>query len=102
MKFPSQNNSAGFACLVSFDKSVNASSALVKNLSSFPKIKALFFEKIIVFDEIYFRKLSLLSCKLLFSTFGIIETFCSFSLESCVSTSKVLILSISSPKNSIL
>ena len=53
MKFPLQNNSAGFACLISFDKSVNASSALVKNLSSFPKIKSLFFEKIIVFDEIY-------------------------------------------------
>ena len=55
-----------------------------------------------VFEEMYFRKLSRFSCKVLFSTLGIILTFWSLSSESWVSTSKVLILSTSSPKNSIL
>ena len=101
-KVPSQNNSSGFRCLISLETVLKSSSAFAKNLSNLPEIKCVFFAKIIVFDERYFRKLSLFSCSVLFSIFGIIETFFSNSLDSCVSTSKLLILSISFPKNSIL
>jgi len=55
-----------------------------------------------VLDEIYFKKLSRDSCNALFSTLGIILILVSFSFDNCVSTSKVRILSTSSPKNSIL
>ena len=51
--------------------------------------------------EMYLKKLSLFSCKCLSSTLGIIEIFLTGPVESWVSTSKVLMLSTSSPKNSI-
>ena len=101
IKFPLQNNSLGAACLISLDRSSKASDAFSKYLSRLPVNRLVFFVKIIVLDEIYFKKLSLCSCKVLFSTLGIIAAFFNFSVESWVATSKLLILSISSPKNSI-
>ena len=101
IKFPLQNNSLGLARLISLDRSLNASDAFSKYLSRLPVNRLVFFVKIIVLVSIYFKKLSLCSCRVLFSTLGIIDAFFNFSVESCVATSKLLILSISSPKNSI-
>ena len=89
------------ACFISSDKLLKASSAFLKNKSKLPVSRSLFFEKTMVLSEMYFKKLSRLSFSVLFSMFGMIAIFFSFSLDNCVATSKVRILSISSPKNSI-
>ena len=49
----------------------------------------------------YFKKLCRFSSISLFATFGIIFIFLVCATDSCVLTSNVLILSTSSPKNSI-
>ena len=102
IRFPSQKSSLGWANFNSPLISANAVVAFSNNLSNRPKSKAEFLEKMTVLLEIYFKKLSRFSSKCLFSTLGKILIFFSFSVDNCVSISKVRILSTSSPKNSTL
>ena len=96
---PSQNNSSGLLCFISPLK-------ILKRLFSFLHITCLiepcldqgFFVKTTVFEEIYFRKLWRFSSRNLFSTLGMISILVNRSIESCVSMSKVRILSTSSLK----
>ena len=80
---------------------VKASFAFSKKSSKRSYSKSVFFAKTNVFDATYVKKFCLFSVKNLLAIFGTIVIDFTFSLESCVSTSKVRILSISSPKNSI-
>ena len=85
-----QNNSFGELCFSSLERVLKVSSALLKKSSILEHKKSVFFIKIIVFDAIYFKKLCRFSSENLFSTFGIMLILFTCSVESCVSTSKVL------------
>jgi len=101
IRSPSQKSSFGFAWFKAEFKSLKAVSAFPKRLSSVLKSRFKSLVKTTVLSEIYFKKLSLFSVNALFSTLGIMLILLIFSVESCVSTSKVRMLSTSSSKNSM-